>query len=258
MPIYFNDKGLRLADAPVAEAPASEAPAENSAPTEEDIAAKASKTEQMRMMDAVRDAAREYDTPTEADIQEFIAGRAKDPSKVDIAKFLEMTLDQRQSDLVDLLDAYLRQHGPLKRGRRKVRVSAPRGYLRRLMDSMDSDSIAQVTLRLQSRGHGEEDLNRFFGKKFNEETMGEAAKKKAEMSDSDNWEADGLFFNEDWNEEDDDAFGVNPVEMAKKIASNIPQPVVNVTVEAPKKGKTVVKRDPSTGLIESVEQEDAR
>lgn len=256
MPIYFNDKGLRLADAPVAEAPA-ESGTEVSAPTEQEIAAKASKTEQMRMKDAVRDAAREYDTPTEADIQEFIAGRAKDPSKVDIAKFLEMTLDQRQDDLVDMLDSYLRQHGPLKRGRRKVRLSAPRGYLRRLMDSMDSDSIAQVTLRLQSRGHGEEDLVSFFGKKFDEDTMNEAAEKKAQMSDSDNWEADGIFFNEDWSDEDD-SFDVNPVEMAKNIASNIPQPVVNVTVEAPKKGKTVVKRDPNTGLIESVEPEDAR
>lgn len=256
MPIYFNDKGLRLADAPVAEAPASaDAPIESS-PSKEEIAAKASKTEHMRMMDAVRDAAREYDTPTEADIREFIAGRAKDPSKVDIAKFLEMTLDQREADLIDLLDNHLRQHGPLKRGRRKLRISAPRGYLRRLMGTMDSDSIAQVSLRLQSLGHGEEEINSLFSKKYDAATMEEVAAKKAQMSESDNWEIDGILFEDLDSSEDDYSF--NAAEMAKNIASNIPQPVVNVTVEAPKKGKTVVKRDPKTGLIESVEEEDAR
>lgn len=255
MPIYFDERGLRLADAAVAE-PAAEAPAEVSGPTEEEKAAKASKTEHMRMMDAVRDAAREFDTPTEADIKEFVAGRAKDPSKVDITKFLEMTLDQREADLIDLLDNHLRQHGPLKRGRRKLRISAPRGYLRRLMGTMDSDSIAQVSLRLQALGHGEEEVNALFGKKFDAATMEEVAAKKAEMSDSGNWEIDGLLFGD--IDLSDDELTFNAAEMAKNIASNIPQPVVNVTVEAPKKGKTVVKRDPKTGLIESVEEEDAR
>ena len=262
MPIYFDERGVRLADAPgaVAEPPAAE---ETSVPTKEGDSSAASKTEHMRMMDAVREAAREYDTPTEGDIREFIKGRAKDPSKVDIEKFVELTMEQRQDDLIDLLDNLLRAQGPLKRGRRKLRVSAPRGYLRRLMRSMDTDSIAQVSLRLQSLGHSEEDVTAFFTKKFGEEKMSEVTSRKAEMSDSDNWTTDELHLAEEWEDGDYDqldlGFRQSPAEMAEKIASNLPQPVINVTVQAPKSGKRVVQRNPETGLIESVveEEEDA-
>jgi hypothetical protein len=256
MPIYFNERGLRLADAPapVAE-PASKSQAEVPASTEVKQE-QASKTEQMRMMDAVREAAREYDTPSEADIKEFVAGRAKDASKVDTQKFLDLTLEQRQNDLIDLLDNHLRSQGPLKRGRRKLRVSAPRGYLRRLLRSMDSDSIAQVSLRLRSIGHSDEEIDGFFQKKFGEEVMSQVASKKAQMSETDNWIADDLYFSEDDWDDLDSGYETNPTEMAQKIASNLPNPVINVTVQAPKNGKKIVKRDPITGLIESVEEED--
>lgn len=260
MPIYFDERGLRLADAPgaVADPPATE---EASLPADkkEGDSSAASKTEHMRMMDAVREAAREYDTPTEADIREFVQGRAKDPSKVDIQKFLEMTMDQRQADLIDLLDNHLRQVGPMKRGRRKVRISAPRGYLRRLMRNMDSDSIAQVALRLQSMGHDSETVKDILTRKHGEKKAAEVDAKIAEMSESDNWTTDGIEFVEDsWEEHEnpDEVMNVNPVEMAQRIASNLPQPVINVTVQAPKNGKKIVKRNPETGLIESVEEEE--
>lgn len=261
MPIYFDERGVRLADAPgaVAEPPAAEAPEVSSA--KEGDSSAASKTEHMRMMDAVREAAREYDTPTEGDIREFVKGRAKDHTKVDIEKFLDLTMEQRQADLIDLLDNHLRSQGPLKRGRRKLRVSAPRGYLRRLLRSLDTDSIAQVSLRLQSMGHSEESVTEFFTKKFGEEKMSEVTTRKAEMSDSGNWATDDLYMAEDWDDEGDDdqldlGFRESPAEMAERIASNLPQPVINVTVQAPKSGKKVVKRNPETGLIESVEEED--
>lgn len=260
MPIYFDERGVRLADAPgaVADPPPAE---EASVQAKEGDSSATSKTEQMRMMDAVREAAREYDTPTEGDIREFIKGRAKDPSKVDIEKFVELTMEQRQDDLIDLLDNLLRSQGPLKRGRRKLRVSAPRGYLRRLMRSMDTDSIAQVSLRLQSMGHSEEEITSFFTKKFGEEKMAEVISRKAEMSGSDNWTADGLYLTEEWDDEGDFdqldlGFRQSPAEMAEKIASNLPQPVINVTVQAPKSGKKIVKRNPETGLIESVVEEE--
>jgi len=255
MPVFFSEKGVRLAEAPAAVVV--DTPAKESKSQEGDVSP-AARTEKMRMMDAVREAAREYDTPTEGDIREFVAGRAKDPSKVDVQNFLDMTLEHRQNDLIDLLDNHLRTQGPLKRGRRKLRVSAPRGYLRRLLRSMDSDSIAQVSLRLKSMGHSEQDVKTFFTKKFSEEIMAEADAKQTEMSESNNWVTDDLFFAEDWDDLDqsDQGFNVNPVEMAQKIASNLPQPIINVTVQAPKTGKKVVRRDPETGLIQSVEEED--
>jgi hypothetical protein len=261
MPIYFDERGVRLADAPgaVAEPATAETPSVPSEQTQEGESSAASKTEHMRMMDAVREAAREYDTPTEADIREFVAGRAKDPSKVDIQKFLELTLDQRQADLIDLLDNHLRQAGPMKRGRRKVRISAPRGYLRRLMRNMDSDSIAQVTLRLQSMGHDPEVVKELLTRKRGAQKTAEVDEKIAEMSETGNWTTDGIEFVEDsWEEHENpsEVMNVDPAEMAQRIASNLPQPVINVTVQAPKSGKKVVKRNPDTGLIESVEEEE--
>jgi hypothetical protein len=76
------------------------------------------------------------------------------------------------------------------------------------------------------------------------------------MSETDNWVADDLYFSEDDWDDLDSEYETNPTEMAQKIASNLPNPVINVTVQAPKNGKKIVKRDPITGLIESVEEED--
>jgi hypothetical protein len=261
MPIYFDERGVRLADAPgaVADAPPAESAEVPAADNKEGESSSTSKTEHMRMMDAVREAAREYDTPTEADIREFVAGRAKDPSKVDIQKFLELTMDQRQADLIDLLDNHLRQTGPMKRGRRKVRISAPRGYLRRLMRNMDSDSIAQVTLRLKSMGHDEETVKELLTRKQGSKKTVEVEEKIAAMSESDNWTTDAIeFVGDSWEDHENpsEVMDVDPVEMAQRIASNLPQPVINVTVQAPKNGKKIVKRNPQTGLIESVEEEE--
>lgn len=256
MPIYFDENGIRLADAAaVAEPPAASIEEKPAPDTTETV----NRTEHMRMMDAVREAAREYDTPTEGDIREFVAGRAKDPSKVDIQKFLDLTLEQRQNDLIDLLDNHLRTQGPLKRGRRKLRVHAPRGYLRRLLRSMDSDSIAQVSLRLRSMGHDQEQISEFFSKKFGEEVMSSVQNKMTQMSDSDNWHTDTLFLDDwdDFEDRSDVGFTVDPIQMAEKIMQNLPQPVINVTVQAPKSGKKIVKRDPETGLVESIEDDDA-
>jgi hypothetical protein len=256
MPIYFNERGLRLADAPAAVAEPAATSKTEVPPSAEVNQEQASKTEHMRMMDAVREAAREYDTPSEGDIKEFIAGRAKDSSKVDVQKFLDLTLEQRQNDLIDLLDNHLRTQGPLKRGRRKLRVHAPRGYLRRLLRSMDSSSVAQVSLRLKSMGHSDEQVNAFFDKKFGPEVMAEVASKKAQMSETDNWTSDDLYFSdEDWNDLDAD-YDNNSAAIAEKIVSNLPNPVINVTVQAPKSGKKIVIRNPETGLIESVEEEE--
>lgn len=118
--------------------------------------------EYQRMLDAVRDAAREFDGFDEGDIKEFIDGRANSPDVVDIRQFMEMVTEQRKSDLVDMLDQILRVSGSLRRGRRKVRVSAPKGFIRKSLNSLDADDLANVMHRLEARGHTTEEVERFF------------------------------------------------------------------------------------------------
>lgn len=116
-----------------------------------------------RMMDAVRDAAREFDDPKEGDIREFIKGRATAPEAVDIAAFYAAVQEQRLSDLVDMLDQSMRSGGPMKRGRRKVRLSAPKGYMRKMIGKMDSDNLAQLMHRLEGMGHDRDEVEKFLG-----------------------------------------------------------------------------------------------
>ena len=61
-----------------------------------------------RMLDAVREAARIFDAPDEAQIREFLQGRAANPAQVDINQFMTGVRAQQVSDIVDVLDQKLR------------------------------------------------------------------------------------------------------------------------------------------------------
>jgi hypothetical protein len=126
--------------------------------------------EYARMLDAVREAAREFDNPQEGDIRDFIKGRANSPDQVDIQNFMDMVTEQRKSDLVDLLDQNLRASGPMARGRRKVKLSAPKGYVRRLLRQLDPESLGEVMHRLESMGHDTSSLQTFFGSRVKQDT----------------------------------------------------------------------------------------
>lgn len=118
--------------------------------------------EYARMLDAVRDAAREFDNPMIGDIEEFLKGRAKNPEVVDAQAFLSLVQKQRMDDLVDLLDSSMRRSGILSRGRRKVRVVAPKGYLKKLIHSLQDDQLAQVFHRLEAMGHKPNQIDDYF------------------------------------------------------------------------------------------------
>jgi hypothetical protein len=141
--------------------------------------------EYQRMLDAVRDAAREFDGFDEGDIREFVSGRANAPDVVDIRQFMEMVTEQRKSDLVDMLDQILRVYGSAPRGRRKVRVSAPKGFIRKSLNGLDPDDLANVMHRLEARGHTTEDVERFFeGRTKN---LDRAKERRDTLTASDNW-----------------------------------------------------------------------
>jgi hypothetical protein len=145
--------------------------------------------EYARMIDAVRDAAREFDSPDVGDVKEFLAGRAKAPDKVDIQQFLTLVQEQRKSDAVDILDQQLRSSGVLPRGRRKVRVAAPRGYVRRLIGSLDGDQLGEIMHRLAAKGHDPEDVDKFFNGKVKDD-VAETARSRRDSFQASDWQGD--------------------------------------------------------------------
>lgn len=114
--------------------------------------------EYARMYAAVRDAAREYDLFDEGDIREFLKGRANAPDQVDMAAFMTMVRAQRVNDLADLIDNQFRTRGSMKTGRRKVRVTAPKGFMRKALKDLSTDEVRQLENVLASRGHDESEV----------------------------------------------------------------------------------------------------
>ncbi len=221
--------------------------------------ANADPLEWSRMLDAAREAAREFDVFGEGDVREFLAGRAKDPNAVDIESFMKLVQEQQKTDLVDIIDQQLRSGGMLKRNRRMVRVSAPRGYMNRTLRQLPDDQLAEIMHRLESRGHTTDDVAQYFEKRVRSETHEKAQQKKDAIGASNQWDADVLEF-EATDEPFDDQ--VEPVELAaklaEKIAANIQPPVVNIhpqiIVEPPKPTRKVPVRD-EKGLIVEVREE---
>jgi len=108
-----------------------------------------------RRVDAVRDAAREFDQLAIGDIKEFLAGRSTrelDPGELD--QFLADVNEQRITDAVDILDRQIRTKDEnFERGRRTVKLQAPRGWVKSVISTLDDDRLAEIINRLQARGH---------------------------------------------------------------------------------------------------------
>jgi hypothetical protein len=189
-----------------------------------------------RMLDAVRAAAREFDDPSQADIADFIKARATNPDQVDIAQFFQMVVDQRRADLVDLLDHQLRSNGPLASGRRKVRLAAPRGYMKRLLGSMKPEDLSFVMHRLEALGHPSAKVEEFFKGRVKDDTHATAVEQKKAIAAAD-WQADPP---EDELLLADESFGdAFSVETLTDLLRQLPQPIINVEVKLPDSGGTI-------------------
>jgi hypothetical protein len=116
----------------------------------------------LRQRDAVRDIAREMDELASGDIQDLLAGRLTRPlEEEEITQFLTQVRQQRLDDLVDMLDWQFRNLiENVKRGRRRVRLTAPRGWVRKVFNSMTDEEVLSVINRLEARGHSRESLQR--------------------------------------------------------------------------------------------------
>lgn len=223
--------------------------------------------EWQRRHDRIRDMAREFDGASEADVREYLKGVAKrDLTDDEIALIhLEVT-NQRIGDLVDILDEQLRTKiEGMKRGRRRVRVQAPRGYTKKALKELTDEQAAEVLHRLENRGHSADALNDLVAKRFHEsrhEAIGSAREKLAALGFS----ASEIEPSAHISWEDETALtpelaiemATNTIKAFRDFATNMPAPHVNVEVPVNVErgsGKKIVKRDPDTGLIESVEEE---
>lgn len=211
-----------------------------------------------RMMDAARDAAREFDFPQEGDIREFLVGRAKNPGQVDVPGFLKMVLAQKLNDLVDLIDDQMRASGPLARGRRRVRVVSPKSYVKRAFSKLDDGGVAELMHRLEARGHDPADVEQFvLGRVKKADRHPSIKGLKVNMSDDD-WSWDDEV-NSTWDLEADDAADERSELIAQfaEIAKNIPPAIINIhpqiIVEAPKATRRIIQRD-DKGLMTGIEE----
>lgn len=109
-----------------------------------------------RRLDAVREAAREFESFNEQDITEWLKGKTnKELTAAEIKAFLSDVRSQQLADLVDILDQAERGK---KRGRRFVRVSAPRGYTRKTLNALDDVELQDLARRLRARGWADSEM----------------------------------------------------------------------------------------------------
>ncbi len=239
MPIVLTDNGyVLLADVPNAGSTTTDANARSGNPNHDTRSGKfgsggppidrkpeaqrgnADPIEFKRMLDAARDAARLFDLPNEEDIKEFLAGRARNPEQVDIPAFLKLVEEQVMDDLVDLLSQQFRKGSSTGEGLRKVKVSAPKGYLRKTLNSLQPEQAKELSERLIARGADKERVATFFREKgFDEITFA-------------------------------DEFDIEPVkevtlsESLKEAFAEMPPPNVTVTLETPRPVRQrIVERD---------------
>ena len=130
-----------------------------------------------RMLDAVRQAARSLKGIDQANIQKFLDRRAIAPDQVDVAQFLRLVMDQRNNDVIDIIDQQFRSGGPIQRGS-WVRVSTPRGNLKKLTGSLAPEDVSIVMHRLEAMGHTAKDINKFFAGQIPSEVHQAATKQK--------------------------------------------------------------------------------
>ncbi len=209
-----------------------------------------------RMTDAVRDAARQFDDFDEGDAQEFLAARARDPDAVDLQAFLDMVRQQHVTDLVDIIDQQLRSSGIKPFGRRTVKVTAPRGYVRKTVKNLSDDEVAQIMHRLESRGHDAKDVDRWFDTR--RPANGDAKGKRNAVQASD-WSADLLeeaTIELETSAENQEGAVQLAIALAEKIATSMPapqvevHPVVNVHMPG-EKAKKIIRNE--RGLITDVQ-----
>lgn len=183
--IVYDEKGKPLmmvdSDVLLAATEAPPAPEETEPPLERSVKPEdVGWDEWNRRQDAVSSLAREFDAHDHGDIRDFLKGRTtRDLSDEDVAQLHHDIRAHRIGDLTDVLDGQLRGTvEEMKRGRRTVRVVAPKGWLKRSFNNLDQREVEQIAARLISRGHDTDTIkNRVVSRVTSEEIRDSIAAK---------------------------------------------------------------------------------
>lgn len=109
-----------------------------------------------RRLDMVRDAAREDAMMDAVSATQFLTGKVPDVTQVNMRAFLDDVMGQRIADAVDALD----HANKPRRDRPDVKVSAPAGWVRRVIADLDTPQALHFVKRLEGKGWSPEDINK--------------------------------------------------------------------------------------------------
>lgn len=125
----------------------------------------------VRRRDAVVDAARSIeDLGDERALRDFVRRRwagTRALTDADVQSFIVDARAQRLQDVVDTLDDRVRS-GVLKRND-SVRVTFPRGWMKRTIRGLSDDEVASVLDRLRARGWTEQQVRQNVVQRFGDE-----------------------------------------------------------------------------------------
>lgn len=222
-----------------------------------------------RMVDKVRLAAQQLKgQPGVEEIQKWLKGKVDNPGAVDPEGFLQMVQAQRMNNLVDAIDSRMRSKGLANKG---IRVVASRGFIKNILRELTPDQIADVAHRVEALGHQGKDVDRFLGRRVDQENLDAAAKRREKLAASDEDVfplgievlPEVLELDLNTRELTPDMATLQMAEAMVRLADaqqNQPPPVIHVTpqvtVNVPPRNTKLV-RDPKTGIITDIEQENA-
>ena len=125
----------------------------------------------IRRRDAVVDAARSIeDLSNKQSLTDFVRRRwagTRALTSMDIQSFVDDVRAQRLEDVVDTLDNRVRE-GVLKKND-SIRVSFPRGWVKRTIRGLSDDEVASVLDRLRARGWTEQQVRQHVVSRFDDE-----------------------------------------------------------------------------------------
>lgn len=107
--------------------------------------------------DLVRELAREFEDFSDQDLRERLPIEI---SKMPAGNLMALRYEVRAQVLDDLLDALDQRLRGKLRARRTVRILAPRGYTRKVLASLSSTEIIDLSTRLVARGWTDDDVKR--------------------------------------------------------------------------------------------------
>lgn len=112
-----------------------------------------------KRIDLVREAARSSDSMTAAQAKSFLKGNVADINSVDLDTFLADVRSQHIDDLVDIFDQQLRTKiENMEDSKQEVKVSAPSGYTKAIMNGLNDDEVFSLLVRMEGRGWKPADL----------------------------------------------------------------------------------------------------